>query len=108
MKHNVPIALGTDASVSPHGTNAREFYLMVNVGGLTPMQALQAGTLNAAKLLGWDARVGSLAAGKLADVVAVSGDPLADITATQHPVFVMKNGIIYRDTKGPRPLNLTK
>jgi imidazolonepropionase-like amidohydrolase len=94
---HVPIALGTDAGVGAHGANAREFRLMVDWGGLTPMQALVAGTSSAAKLLGWDRRVGTLAAGKLADVVAVPGDPLKDITATERVVFVMKNGVIYRE-----------
>jgi imidazolonepropionase-like amidohydrolase len=96
VKDGVPIALGTDAGVGPHGANAREFGLMVEWGGMTPMQSLVAGTSSAARLLGWDARVGSLAAGKLADVVAVPGDPLADITATTRPVFVMKGGRIYK------------
>jgi imidazolonepropionase-like amidohydrolase len=94
---HVPIALGTDAGVGAHGANAREFRLMVEWGGLTPMQALVAGTSSGAKLLGWDSRVGTLAAGKLADVVAVPGDPLKDITATERVVFVMKNGMIYRE-----------
>ena len=96
VANHVPIALGTDAGVIPHGTNAREFGLMVEWGGLTPMAALNAGTLNAAKLLGWDARVGSIAAGKLADIVAVAGDPLADIHVTERVTFVMKNGVIYK------------
>jgi imidazolonepropionase-like amidohydrolase len=94
---HVPIALGTDAGVGAHGANAREFRLMVDWGGLTPMQALVAGTSSGAKLLGWESRVGTLAAGKLADVVAVPGDPLKDITATERVVFVMKNGVIYRE-----------
>ena len=93
----VPIALGTDAGVSPHGANAREFRLMVDWGGLTPMQALVAGTSSGARLLGVDNRVGTLAAGKLADVIAVPGDPLKDITVTERVVFVMKNGVIYRE-----------
>lgn len=96
VANHVQIALGTDAGVIPHGTNAREFGLMVEWGGLTPMAALNAGTLNAAKLLGWDARVGSLATGKLADIVAVPGDPLADIHATERVSFVMKGGVIYK------------
>lgn len=96
LAHHVPIALGTDAGVDPHGANAHEFVLMVQWGGMTPMQSLVAGTSSAAKLLGWDARVGTLAAGKLADVVAVPGDPLADITATTRPVFVMKDGQVYK------------
>jgi imidazolonepropionase-like amidohydrolase len=98
VANHVQIALGTDAGVIPHGTNAREFVLLVEWGGLTPMAALNAGTLNGAKLLGWDARVGSLAPGKLADIVAVPGDPLVDIHATEHVGFVMKGGVIY---KGP-------
>jgi imidazolonepropionase-like amidohydrolase len=94
--HNVPIALGTDAGVGAHGANGHEFTLLVQWGGLTPMRAITAGTLNAAKLLGWDARIGSLASGKLADVVAVPGDPLTDIRTMERPIFVMKNGVIYR------------
>ena len=91
----VPIALGTDAGVGPHGANAQEFALMVEWGGMTPMEALVAGTSNAARLLGWDDRVGTLRAGMLADVVAVPGDPTRDIRATERPMFVMKNGVIY-------------
>ncbi len=90
------IALGTDAGVIPHGTNAREFFLLVDWGGMTNMEAIQAGTLNGAKLLGWDKNLGSLTAGKWADIVAVSGDPLKDIHAMERPVFVMKNGVVYR------------
>lgn len=96
VANHVQIALGTDAGVIPHGTNAREFGLLVEWGGLTPMAALTAGTMNGARLLGWDARVGSLAPGKLADIVAVPGDPLADIHATEHVSFVMKGGVIYK------------
>src|SRR6266849_2531230 len=92
----VQIALGTDAGVIPHGTNAREFFLMVDWGGMSNMQAIQAGTLNGATLLGWDKNLGSLTAGKWADIVAVSGDPLKDIHAMEKVVFVMKNGMIYR------------
>ena len=100
VANHVQIALGTDAGVIPHGTNAREFGLMVEWGGLSPMQALTAGTMNGAKLLGWDARIGSLAAGKLADIVAVPGDPLADIHATERVSFVMKGGVIYKGRGG--------
>jgi len=92
----ISIALGTDAGVIPHGTNAREFFLMVDWGGMTNMEAIQAGTLNGAKLLGWDKNLGSLTVGKWADIVAVNGDPLKDIHAMEKPVFVMKNGMIYR------------
>ncbi|HUQ99885.1 MAG TPA: amidohydrolase family protein [Gemmatimonadaceae bacterium] len=96
VANHVQIALGTDAGVIPHGTNAREFGLMVDWGGLTPAAALNAGTLNAAKLLGWDRNVGSLTAGKWADIVAVPGNPLSDIHATEHVTFVMKGGVIYK------------
>ncbi|MDQ3997070.1 MAG: amidohydrolase family protein, partial [Gemmatimonadota bacterium] len=98
--HNVPLALGTDAGVGAHGANGHEFTLLVEWGGLTPMRAITAGTLNAAKLLGWEERVGSLAAGKLADVVAVPGDPTADIRVMERPTFVMKNGVIYKREDG--------
>jgi imidazolonepropionase-like amidohydrolase len=94
--NGTPIALGTDAGVIPHGTNGREFTLMVEWGGMPPMDAIVAGTMNAARLLGWEDRIGSLAAGKLADVVAVPGDPLADITAMERVHFVMKDGVVYR------------
>jgi imidazolonepropionase-like amidohydrolase len=97
----VPIAFGTDAGVGPHGANAREFRLMVEWGGMAPAQAIQAGTLNAARLLGWERTVGSLAAGKLADIIAVPGDPLRDITVTERPVLVMKNGVVYRNERQP-------
>ena len=91
----VKIALGTDSAVTPHGMNAREFFLLVQ-GGMTPAQALRAGTLEAATLLGLDKRIGTLEAGKEADIVAVPGDVLADIHATEHPAFVMKGGRIYK------------
>ena len=90
------IALGTDAGVVPHGANAHEFVLMVEWGGMSNMDSIVAGTLNGAKLLGWDKHVGSLQAGKWADIVAVTGDPLADIHAMQNVTFVMKNGVVYR------------
>jgi imidazolonepropionase-like amidohydrolase len=96
LANGVQIALGTDAGVIPHGTNAREFFLMVDWGGLTNMQAIQAGTLNGAKLLGWDKNLGSLTPGKWADIVAVNGNPLQDIHAMERVVFVMKNGVVYR------------
>lgn len=96
VAHHIPIALGTDAGVIQHGTNAREFVLMVEWGGMTPMASLTAGTMGGAKLLGWDSKVGSIAAGKFADIVAVPGDPLQDIHATEHVGFVMKGGVIYK------------
>ena len=102
MTNKVPIALGTDAGVGPHGANGHEFTLMVEWGGMTPMQAIVAGTSNAAKLLGWDRNVGTLSTGKWADVVAVPGDPIADIKTMEKPVFVMKNGVGYK-TPGTPP-----
>jgi imidazolonepropionase-like amidohydrolase len=97
--YNVPIALGTDAGVGAHGANGHEFTLLVEWGGLTPMRAITAGTMNAAKLLGWSERIGSLTPGKLADVVAVPGDPLTDIRAMERVSFVMKNGVVYKDAR---------
>ena len=101
VRNGVSIALGTDAGVGPHGTNGHEFTLLVEWGGMSPMQAIVAGTQNSAKLLGWDNRVGTLAAGKLADIVAVPGDPLADIRAMERPSFVMKNGVVYKNAGQP-------
>src|SRR5438477_11495079 len=96
VAHKIQIALGTDAGVIPHGTNAREFFLMVDWCGMSNMDAINAGTINGAKLLGWDNHLGSLTPGKWADIVAVSGDPLKDIHAMERPVLVMKNGVVYR------------
>jgi len=103
VANHVQIAFGTDAGVIPHGTNAHEFGLMVEWGGLTPMASLNAGTLNAAKLLGWDNRVGSLTTGKLADIVAVPGNPLSDIHVTERVIFVMKGGVIYKGQGAETP-----
>jgi imidazolonepropionase-like amidohydrolase len=100
IENKVPIALGTDAGVSHHGTNGHEFTLMVQWGGMTPMQSIVAGTSNAARLLGWDKNLGTLATGKWADIVAVPGDPIADITVMEKPVFVMKNGVVYKTPNG--------
>jgi imidazolonepropionase-like amidohydrolase len=94
VKLGVPIAMGTDAGVEPHGLNAREFSLMTQ-GGMTPSQTLVAGTANGAELLGIADQTGTLQAGKYADIVAVAGNPLADMSATEHPVLVMKEGVIY-------------
>ena len=96
VANKVQIALGTDAGVVAHGTNAHEFALMVEWGGMSNMDSIVAGTMNGARLLGWDKHVGSLQPGKWADIVAVSGDPLADIRAMQSVVFVMKNGVVYK------------
>lgn len=96
FRSGVKVALGTDAGVYPHGENGGEFWSMVQLG-LTPTQALQAGTVNAAKLLGWSDRIGSISQGKFADIVAVKGDPVADVTLLQHVQFVMKDGTVYKD-----------
>ncbi len=94
VKIGVPIAMGTDAGVEPHGLNAREFGLMAK-NGMPAAQVLMAGTANGAELLGVADKTGTLAVGKSADIVAVPGNPLTDIRATEHPVFVMKEGTIY-------------
>lgn len=91
FKQGVKVAFGTDAAVYPHGLNAREFAVMVKLG-LPPMQAIQSATTNAADLLGWSDRVGSIEAGRFADIIAVSGDPTADVTTLERVSFVMKGG----------------
>jgi imidazolonepropionase-like amidohydrolase len=93
LRVGVPIALGTDAGVYPHGMNAMEFGLMTEIG-MQPAAALEAGTRDAARLLGVDGEVGTLEAGKVADVVAVPGNVLTDIHAAEHPVLVMQRGHI--------------
>jgi len=91
----IPFAMGSDVGPFPHGTQAREFVLMVKFG-MSPLAALQAGTLNGAKLLGWQNQIGALKPGYDADIIAVPGDPLQDISVLQKVSFVMKNGVIYR------------
>jgi imidazolonepropionase-like amidohydrolase len=91
----VPMAVGSDVGPFPHGTQAREFELMVRYG-MTPLAVLQADLLNGAKLLAWDDQIGALKPGYFADVIAVSGDPLQDIGVLQRVAFVMKGGVIYR------------
>ncbi len=93
----VKVALGTDAAVYPHGLNAHELDVYVNQFGMTPLAALQTGTLNAADLMGWSDKVGSIEPGKWADIIAVDGDPLKDIRTLQHVSFVMKSGTVYRN-----------
>jgi imidazolonepropionase-like amidohydrolase len=94
VKIGVPLAMGTDAAVEPHGLNAREFSLMTQ-NGLPPAQALMAGTSGGADLLGVSDKTGALVAGKSADIVAVAGNPLSDIKTTEHPILVMKDGMVY-------------
>lgn len=91
----VPIAMGSDVGPFPHGTQAREFVLMVKYG-MSPLAAIQAGTLNGARLLGWQDKIGVLKVGYAADVAAVPGNPLDDITALQKVSFVMKDGAVVR------------
>jgi imidazolonepropionase-like amidohydrolase len=95
VKAGVKIAFGSDAGVYPHGWNGKQFFYMVKFG-LTPMQAIQSATINAADLLGWKDKTGSLAKEKWADIIAVDGDPLADITVLEHVKFVMKSGVVYK------------
>jgi imidazolonepropionase-like amidohydrolase len=92
----VKVAFGTDAAVYPHGLNGREFAVMVKLG-LTPLQAIQAATVNAADLLGWSGKVGSLEPGAWADVVAVDGDPVKDVTTLERVKFVMKGGEVVKN-----------
>jgi imidazolonepropionase-like amidohydrolase len=94
----VKIALGTDAAVYPHGLNAHELAVYVKLG-LTPLQAIQAATINDADLLGWTDKVGTIESGKLADIIAVDGDPLKDVTTLQNVRFVMKGGQVFKNEK---------
>jgi len=96
IKAGVKVALGTDAAVYPHGLNAHEIDVYVNQFGMTPLQGIQTGTLNAADLMGWSDKVGSIAPGKWADVIAVESDPLKDVKVLQKVVFVMKSGVVYK------------
>jgi len=95
VRAGVKMTFGTDAGVCPHGINARQFAYMVKYG-MTPMQAIQAATVNAADLIGHTELFGSITAGKSADIIAVNGDPLADIHVLEHVAFVMKEGTIYK------------
>jgi imidazolonepropionase-like amidohydrolase len=95
MDAGVPFAMGSDVGPFQHGTQAREFVLMVKYG-MKPLAAIQAGTVNAAKVLGWQGQIGALKAGYFADVIAVPGNPLEDISALGMVAFVMKGGVIYR------------
>ena len=92
----VKIAFGTDAGVYPHGDNARQFSTMVNFG-LTPLEAIQSATVNAADLIGWTADVGAIEAGKFADLIAVEGDPTKDVSLLEHVRFVMKGGEVVKN-----------
>jgi imidazolonepropionase-like amidohydrolase len=91
----VKVGFGTDAAVYPHGLNAHEFAVMVQLG-LTPLQAIQAATVNDADLLGWSDKVGVLEPGHYADIIAVDGDTLQDVTTLEKVKFVMKGGVVYK------------
>jgi len=95
FQSGVKVAFGTDAAVYPHGMNAHEFAVMVKLG-MTPLGSIQAATLNAADLLGWSDRVGTLEAGKFADLIAVNGDPLGDVRLLETVKFVMKGGEVVK------------
>jgi imidazolonepropionase-like amidohydrolase len=97
LEASVPMAVGSDVGPFPHGTQARELVLMVKFG-MTPLAALQADMLNGAKLLGWADQIGALKPGYFADIIAVPGNPLTDISVTGKVAFVMKGGVVYRAT----------
>jgi imidazolonepropionase-like amidohydrolase len=95
LRAGVKMVYGTDAGIYPHGDNAKQFAVMVRYGA-TPLQAIQAATLTAAEALGQSKDVGQVSAGHYGDMIAVSGDPLADVTVLEKPVFVMKGGAVVR------------
>ncbi len=95
----VKVAFGTDAAVYPHGLNAHEFAVMVKLG-MSPLQSIQAATINAADLLGWSDKIGAVEPGKWGDIIAVDGDPLQDITTLEHVKFVMKGGEVVKNEYG--------
>jgi len=95
MASGIPFAVGSDVGPFPHGTQAREFVLMAKYG-MKPVAVIQAGLLNGAKVLGWEGQIGALKPGYFADVIAVQGNPLEDISALERVAFVMKGGVIYR------------
>ena len=95
MAAGISFAVGSDVGPFPHGTQARELVLMAKFG-MSPLEVLKSDLLNGAKLLGWGGQIGELKAGYFADVIAVPGNPLEDISTTQHVSFVMKGGVIYR------------
>mgnify|MGYP005833952771 CR=1 FL=1 len=93
----VKIAFGTDVGVQPHGTNWKEFVYMTQYG-MDEMEAIKSATIETAKLLRIDDILGSLEVGKIADIVAVDGNPLVDITVMEKVVFVMKDGVVYKNS----------
>jgi len=103
IEAGVKVALGTDAAVYPHGLNAHELDVYVNQLGMKPLAAIQAATMNAADLMGWSDRTGSLEAGKWADIIAVDADPLNDVRVLQDVAFVMKAGTVYKERHVRKP-----
>src|SRR6202789_3706135 len=101
----VKIALGTDAAGYPHGLNAHEVDVYVNQYGMSPLAGIQTGTINAADLMGWTDRVGTVEPGKWADIIAIDGDPLKDVRILQHVNFVMKSGVVYKNDPNPKATN---
>jgi imidazolonepropionase-like amidohydrolase len=97
MQAGVKIAMGTDAAVYPHGLNAHELDVYVNQLGMAPLAALQTATLNAADLMGWTAKTGTIEPGKWADMIAVERNPLDDVRVLQDVKFVMKSGVVYKN-----------
>jgi imidazolonepropionase-like amidohydrolase len=95
VKSGLPIGFATDAAVVPHGQNAREFGYRVRLGQ-SPMDAILSATRTAAEIMGWGDRVGTVEAHKFADLIAVSGDPLRDITELERVTWVMKGGVVYK------------
>jgi len=103
VKAGVKMAFGTDAGVYPHGDNARQFVTMVRFG-MTPPQAIRTATQNSADVIGRSKDVGTIEVGKYADIIAVSGDPMQDVTVLQNVGFVMKGGVVYKDKLAHTPV----
>lgn len=97
----VMMGSGVDGATFPHGTQALEFEALAKIAGLAPLRAIQAGTIINAEALGWRDQIGTIQKGKYADIIAVSGDPLADITELERVKFVMKGGKVVRNELGP-------
>jgi imidazolonepropionase-like amidohydrolase len=98
LQKGVNLAFGSDAAVCPHGSQLQQFAKLVSLG-MKPLAAVRAATSGDARLFGLDDKLGALEAGKLADVIAVAGDPSRDIHAMEHVVFVMKDGVVYKNER---------